>query len=407
MTMSERALLLKAMYSYRHFQELADTGNIMLSADAAELWQHIKHLYESCKTINPVVIAESIKDMQHMTTDEWQAVINCCDPKSLNDTAFQQAAIEQFEHYVHTLVNEACGADTLAAAQQAVKESVYQIKADDFATHIKNYLKAKLEGQAAAKQFAKCGLKYFDDSVGGLPKGSLIVTAARPSDGKTTFGLNLAKMAGLAGSRVGMVNIEEPTQDVFDKMICSDAKMDLITYQSEIYRGSAQAEQHLVRTYEKLYETYIVSIDIPRLTVSEMRERLSVFIQQHKLDIVIVDYLQIIKADYRSQSKVETIEDASQTCKELAKIYNIAFIALAQMNRDIESRGDFNPRFSDLKGSGSIEQDADVVLFLEPQVRDAARHDFDLKVHVGKFRNGPKGSFVMRWQKDISRVSEV
>jgi DNA repair protein RadA/Sms len=197
----------------------------------------------------------------------------------------------------------------------------------------------------------------------GLQPSDLIIVA-RPAMGKTAFALNMASTAAMRhGKTAGVFSLEMSHQQLFFRLLCSEARVD--AHRLRTGRINKDDWQRIIKTYSELAETSIYIDDTPGMGIMEMRAKSRRLKLERGLDLLIVDYLQLMQGRERRDSRQQEISDISRSLKELAKELQIPVIALSQLSRAPEQRtGDRRPRLSDLRESGAIEQDADVVLFL-------------------------------------------
>lgn len=233
----------------------------------------------------------------------------------------------------------------------------------------------------------------LDAMTGGFQPGDLIIIAARPSMGKTALALNFARNVAVGSNKkVAVFSLEMTTQSLVMRMLASEAQVDASAFRN----GFISQESHgqLVRAAEKLSAAEIWIDDTPAATVLEIRAKCRRMHSQRGLDLVIVDYLQLARADFRVASREQEISEISRGLKGLAKELNIPVIALSQLNRGPESRkDDKRPILADLRESGAIEQDADIIGFIYRDViyNPDTEHPNLAELLIRKQRNGPTG----------------
>ena len=231
----------------------------------------------------------------------------------------------------------------------------------------------------------------------GLQPGELIILAARPSVGKTSFALNIARNAAvLAERRVVIFSLEMSKQALVQRLICSEAKVD--AYLISTGQADSHAFQRIAGAIDRLTQANIWIDDTPALPISELRARARRMRAQQSIDLVVVDYLQLMRGG-RQDSRVQEVSEISSGLKSIAKELRVPVLALSQLSRESERRENRKPQLSDLRDSGSIEQDADVVLFLyRPGMH---KEDVDRSVTellVEKNRNGPTTKIDLHFQ---------
>jgi replicative DNA helicase len=246
------------------------------------------------------------------------------------------------------------------------------------------------------KRGVPSGFTALDNVLAGFQKSDLIILAARPSMGKTTFALDLARNAALQhGASVGIFSLEMSDQQLVDRMLAAEAGVD--SWKLRTGRLSNDSEYEALQgAMQKLNTAPIHIIDDADMNIVKMRSATRRLMNEHGVDLLIVDYLQLMSptATKNSDSMVQQITEISRSLNILAKEMNIPVIALSQLSRAVEQRGG-KPRLSDLRDSGSIEQDADVVMFIHREDKmnkdkEAERPNI-AEIMVEKHRNGAVG----------------
>lgn len=251
------------------------------------------------------------------------------------------------------------------------------------------------------------GFKDLDALLGGLAPGSLVLLAARPAMGKTAFALNIALHLALKkGKGVGIYSMEMPARQLVLRTIASEAKVDL----QRVRLGLLNEEEfkRLVDAAGRVYEAPIFIDDTPHLTLSELRAKARRLKAARDVALIVIDYLQLIQVP-DEENRQQEIATISRGLKALARELEVPVLALSQLSRAVEARADKRPVLSDLRESGSLEQDADVVLFL---YRDEYYNPRSEKVGVaevivGKNRNGPTGTVNLQFQAALARFRNL
>jgi replicative DNA helicase len=255
------------------------------------------------------------------------------------------------------------------------------------------------------------GFYDFDKYTAGLQPGELVVIAARPSMGKTAFTLNIAAHVGIEErTPVAFFSLEMGAEQLFNRLIGAYAEIDLTRLRSgfikaEDYNRLTQAAGHLAEAPMFIDET-------PSLSIGDLRNKARRLVHQYGVKLVIVDYLQLMSAPHRFESKAVEVGEISKGLKGIARELSIPVIALSQLNRGVESRTDKRPMMSDLRESGAIEQDADVIAFLyreEYYLRDKTPEDKKnvAELIIGKNRNGPTGQLSLRFDNKYTKFSNL
>jgi replicative DNA helicase len=258
------------------------------------------------------------------------------------------------------------------------------------------------------------GYKHLDEMLGGFQNSDLIIIAARPSMGKTAFALSIARNTALEfNNSVALFSIEMASVQLVMRLISAEAMID----QQKVRNGRINHgdEQKLVKAIGRLSESPIIIDDSPTLSVIELRAKCRRLKAEHGIKLVIVDYLQLIQSP-KAESREREISIISASLKSIAKELEIPVIALAQLNRSVEGRTDKRPMLSDLRESGSIEQDADVVMFINrPEFYGIKNYDDEHKtptegtaeIIIGKQRNGPVGKVRLAFQQQYARFENL
>ncbi len=253
------------------------------------------------------------------------------------------------------------------------------------------------------------GMTMLDEMLGGFQKTDLIIIAARPSMGKTAFALSVARNAAVDYKvPVAIFSLEMATIQLVTRLICAEAKIDA----HSVRTGKFKAEEgsRISKTAHKLMQAPIYVDDTPSQTVLEIRAKCRRMKIERNIGLVIIDYLQLMTSAGKVENREREIANISRSLKALAKELNLPVIALSQLNRSVESSSDKKPMLSHLRESGSIEQDADVVMFLyRPEAyqittfQDGSSTAGLAEVIIAKQRNGPTGDVRVRFVKEYAR----
>jgi replicative DNA helicase len=256
------------------------------------------------------------------------------------------------------------------------------------------------------------GFDEVDKYTAGFQKQNLVIVAARPGMGKTALCLNIAQNAALKhGIPVAVFSLEMSKEELVMRMICSEARVN----SQKMRRGyvGQQEMNHIVRAVARLSEAPIVIDDTGALSCLELRARARRLKKERRIGLLVVDYLQLMRGSGSGgpDNRVQEISEISRSLKALAKELDIPVIALSQLNRGVESRQDKRPLISDLRESGAIEQDADMILFIYRESMYNREMAEDQKgtaeVIVGKNRNGPQGTANLVWFGEYTRFESL
>lgn len=264
------------------------------------------------------------------------------------------------------------------------------------------------------------GFRELDYITAGLQKSDLVIIAARPSMGKTSLCLNIGEHVALhEGKTVAIFSLEMSKEQLVQRMICSQAEVNAHRLRLGMLPDSAW--QRLAKAVQDLWNAKIFIDDTPDISVLEMRAKCRRLRAEHDLDLVIVDYLQLMRSHRRSENRTQEISDIARALKGLAREMEVPIIALSQLSRAVEHRENKRPMLSDLRESGSIEAEADVVAFIyRPEyyaMKDAvSSEDVDggtmpreegrveeAEIIIAKQRNGPTGTVRVGFKPDYAR----
>ncbi|MDA0803253.1 MAG: replicative DNA helicase [Planctomycetota bacterium] len=255
------------------------------------------------------------------------------------------------------------------------------------------------------------GYDDLDSLLNGLHRGEMIVLAARPSMGKTAMALNIMEQVGATGVGCAMFSLEMSKQQLAQRMLCAKSGVD----SQRVRRGQLRAEdfRHLQEACQSLAQQRIWVDDTPGMTLLQLRSKARRLVDQHQVAAIFIDYLQLLTSGSRAESRQVEVSEISRGIKAMARELNLPVVCLSQLNRAVEGRGGNRPRISDLRESGSIEQDADVVMLLHREDyyhigEDGWREKNENKIDVAdlivaKQRNGPTGTVRLVWNNKTTR----
>ncbi len=274
------------------------------------------------------------------------------------------------------------------------------------------YIEA-IHSQKERKFSVPTGFYELDEMLGGFQKSDLVIIAARPSMGKTAFALTLARNAAIDhGVPIGIFSLEMATMQLVIRMLCAEGRLDA----HMVRTGKLPSEEgvKLSKNAHKLINAPLYVDDSPSQTVLEIRAKARRLKAEKNIGMIIIDYLQLMQGPAKAESREREISHISRSLKALAKELNIPVVALAQLNRAVETRTDKRPQLSDLRESGSIEQDADVVIFLNrPEYyglekdENGQSNEGVAEIIIGKQRNGPTGTVKLAFIKTYARFENL
>ena len=251
------------------------------------------------------------------------------------------------------------------------------------------------------------GLSTLDNVTRGLQNADLIIIAARPAMGKTAFVLNLATHVALQGGTVAFFSLEMPREQLMHRIFCAEGQIEA----THLARGELDdAEwERLVKVADRMMKTNLYFDDTSSTTVLDIRSRARRLKAEHGLDLIAIDYLQLIQAPGRVENRTLAVAEMTRSLKILARELNVPIVVLSQLSRATEGRSDKRPMLSDLRESGSIEQDADIVMFLyrEDYYNQDTENANITELSIAKHRNGATDTVKLYFQKEYTRFRDL
>lgn len=292
-------------------------------------------------------------------------------------------------------LGEQKGTEGLAAPLEIVRDSM--LKLEELYK-----LKAEVTGISS-------GFTMLDKMTSGMHAGELIIIAARPSMGKTAFSLNLAQHIALKQKKtVAYFALEMSQQSLMMRLLASEARINMSNLRTGKLGDSAWPK--LIHAAGVLSESKLFIDETSGVSPLEVRSRCRRLKAQHGLDCIMIDYLQLMKLKEKVESREREVSEISRTLKAIAKELQVPVIALAQLNRGVEGRTEKRPMLSDLRESGSIEQDADVIMMLyrdDYYDKDDPEKKGNAEVIIGKQRNGPTGTVKLVFEAEFGRFRDA
>lgn len=275
------------------------------------------------------------------------------------------------------------------------------------------------EGEAGPLQKVMSGFNALDNILGGFQRSDLVIVAGRPGMGKTSFALNIARNASIEQNAcVAVFSLEMSSEELVTRLISSEASV--LSSNVRLGMHSEMDERKILSAIGTLSETKIYIDDSPKLRISEIRSKARRLLYEQKVNLIIIDHLGLIDADGRMDNRVQEISYITRNLKALARDLQIPVIAVSQLSRAAETRQDRQPQLSDLRDSGTIEQDADVVVFIyrqdyyyptrekwEAEHPDREYPEGIASINVAKHRNGPTGEISIHFTPKYYRFENI
>ncbi len=395
-------------------------------------------LYQRNEAINQITVAQEL--------DRQGKLVACGGPATLSQLIANCATPLDIEHYARIVYRLAISRRLIEAARR-IETIGYEANPDiddslnkaedvlfklrhgqsprDF-THIRQVLDKYFEpppddGETGKEPIKQVYSSYtgLDEFLGGFQRSDLIIVAGRPSMGKTSFALSIAANAAVKqGACVALFSLEMARESLVMRLLSSEADVD--SRRVQLGRHTTEDEEkRIMNAIGVLSEAPIYIDDSPQLRVVEMRSKARRLHFEHGIDLIIVDYLQLMQGEGRSENRVQEIGLISRSLKALARELNVPVIAVSQLSRAVEWRASHKPQLSDLRESGSIEQDADIVMFIyrddyyftekewQEQHPDEAYPAGIADIIIAKHRNGPTGEIKLHFIGKSAKFKDI
>ncbi len=410
---AERALLGSIMVRASSLHEVADIvdGDSLYVEKHRLVYEAMMDLFRKNEPVDLVSVSSRLKAKKQLEAIGGSAYLSelaALVPTSTNAKYYAEQVSKKStlrrligagDHIVELGFNEANEIEyTIDEAEKAVFNVSESTKHSNAFVGIKSILPKTMETiehlheTSGELRGVPTGFKDLDNKIAGLQKSDLIILAARPSMGKTSLALDIARQAALQHNiPIGIFSIEMSAQQLTDRMVAAEARVD----SWKMRTGQQLTETDFERITDamgRLSQAPIFIDDTPGNSILRMRSTARRLKSQHGLGLIVVDYLQLMTTSKNYDSMVNQVTEISRSLKSLAKELDVPVLALSQLSRAVESRGG-KPRLSDLRDSGSIEQDADVVMFIhrEDKYQDEPERPNIAEILIEKHRNGPTG----------------
>ena len=390
------------------------------------LYDAMLALYQEGKPVDLVTLQNRLQEMNvpaELCSVEFISNIIAAVPTSANvkyysEIVRQKAVLRRLIRVTEGIANECYQdneklEDILEQTEKQVFDVVQNRASSDFVPIRQVALETLDSIQSAAKNAGavtgvSTGFYDLDARTAGLQKSDLILIAARPSMGKTAFVLNIAQyMAFRKDVTVAIFSLEMSKEQLVNRLLAMESHVD----SQNMRTGNLKDEDwtKLVEGADIIGRSNLIIDDTPGISIAEMRSKCRKYKLEHNLGIIMIDYLQLMSGSGKSDSRQQEISDISRSLKALARELSVPVIALSQLSRAVEQRPDHRPMLSDLRESGAIEQDADVVMFLYRD--DYYNKDTDTpniaEVIIAKQRNGPIGTVQLMWRPELTKFANL
>lgn len=390
------------------------------------LFQAMADLYQEDKPVDVVTLTNKLKEKElpeelagiEVIAELVKAVPTSANVKYYANIVKEKAVLRRLIKITEGITNTCYQAkepveDILQSTEKQVFDIVQNKGAGDFVS-IRDIVLNSIESiEAASKSKGTVtgiatGFYDLDYKTAGLQPSDLILVAARPSMGKTAFVLNIAEYAALKSNvTTAIFSLEMSKEQLVKRILSMNSKVD----SQAIRTGELEDEDwaKLVESARLIGNSNLIIDDTASISISELRSKCRKFKLEHNLGLVIIDYLQLMTGSKKNESRQQEISEISRSLKALAREINAPVIALSQLSRAVEQRPDKRPMLSDLRESGAIEQDADVVMFIYRD--DYYNHDSEeagiSEIIIGKQRNGPIGTVKLAWLSQYTKFANL
>ena len=398
------------------------TGDDFYAKQYGMLFDVMRELYAERKPIDPITISEKLKEKaapEEMTSPEFIREILDTVPTSANMKEYAKIVYEKSTLRrlirISEQISKDCylGQDKLEDVLEQTEKSVFDlIQSRNTREYVPisdiviDVLK-KIEEASKTKGHItglSTGFADLDFKTAGLQPSDFILIAARPSMGKTAFSLSILEHVVIKKQlSAAIFSLEMSKESLVNRLLAMESRVDA----QNIRSGNLSDEEweSLIMSSEAIGGSKLIIDDTPGISVAEMRSKCRRYKMDQDIQLVIIDYIQLMSSGGRSDSRQQELSDISRALKGLARELNVPVIALSQLNRAVESRADHRPMLSDIRESGAIEQDADVIMFLyRDEYYNPETEDKNVaEVIIAKQRNGPTGTVKLAWQAKYTR----
>ena len=393
------------------------------------LYQSIVELYDNKKPIDLLSVTEWLRRQNTLediggvqaVTEMFDAVPSAANIDYYIEVVREKALLRELIHVSDKIINKCyAGNEHVGELVDFAEKQVFSVQEKKlqksgirpFKELVKEGIEIidKVHQKKGALTGVATGFSVFDERTSGLQPSDLIVLAARPSMGKTALALNIGLNASVKDKTpVVIFSLEMSKEQLVQRLLCAHGMVNL----QGVRRGilSQSDWKKLVRSANMLSSADIFVDDTPGLTALELRAKARRLKDQYNIGLILIDYLQLLEGrggTKRSDNRQQEISEISRALKALARELSVPVVVLSQLNRGPEQRQDHKPQLSDLRESGAIEQDADlVVLMLRKAYYDETADPGEAEIIIAKQRNGPVGSFKLQFQKEYTRFNDL
>ncbi|WP_074015839.1 replicative DNA helicase [Fusobacterium massiliense] len=424
---AEKALIGGIFYDNEIFDEIQDLvrADDFYNSENSAIFELMNKLHSESRGIDPVLVADEIKRSNFKNKEEIQEVLSeILEDITSSYNLLEYAELIKEKAMLRKLGNIGAKITEIAYREEGTADSIVD-KAEEMVLNLSNkILKSEIIniGSLSVDELTRLdemrknrdkilgiptGFVDLDRMTGGLNNSDLIILAARPAMGKTAFALNLAlNAANISNKNVLIFSLEMPAQQLYQRLLAMESEIG----QGKIKMGNLTEDEwaRMAFSMGNLSSKNIFVADLPNTNVLEIRSYARKMKSNDKLDLIVIDYLQLINGTRVSRgefNRQQEVSDISRALKGLARELNVPIIALSQLSRSVEQRMDKRPMLSDLRESGAIEQDADIVAFLyrEDYYIPETENKGISELIIGKHRNGAVGTIKLLFLNEITK----
>ena len=402
------------------------TGEDFYNRQYGILFETMVELNDEGSPVDPVTLQNRLREKDvppevsslEFIRDLLSVEITSANIKSYADIVAEKAMLRRLIRLNEEIANTCyAGKESLEYILEDTEKRVFQLvqkrTADDFVPIRQVVMNAMDRIEMASKNKGgvtgvPTGFVDLDYRTAGMQPSDLILIAARPSMGKTAFALNIAQYVAFKKNLpVAIFSLEMSKEQLVNRMFSLESGVDAQKLRTGQLKD--QEWERLIESAGVIGKSNLVIDDTPGISISELRSKCRKYKLEQNLSMIIIDYLQLMTGSGRSDSRQQEISDISRALKSIARELNVPVIALSQLSRAVEQRPDHRPMLSDLRESGAIEQDADVVMFI---YRDEYYHpDTDKagisEIIIAKQRNGPVGTVELAWLPEYTKFANL
>lgn len=423
---AERSAIASLMLDSKYIDEISDVlrPEHFYADTHSTIYRSILRLHEAGKAVDVVTLAEELDARNKLVdvggaaylTDILEAVPFAAHAKYYADIVRDKWILRRLTECANETLRQAyAGSDDTDQVLQAAERDLFTILEQQLGlkkTAIAELLPPTLDRisermeQSGRITGLPTGFRDLDDKTNGFNPGELVILAARPSMGKTALVCNIAEWVADAAETTTLIfSLEQDQAELVERFLCIRSRVDGHKLRKGLLDQTDQFA--LAEAGRDLQQIRLHIDDSPGRTVSQIDAICRRMRRRENLGLVIVDYLQLLEPEDRKANREQQVAQITRRLKAIAKINRIPVIALSQLNRGVDLREDKRPRLSDLRESGAIEQDADIVMFLHrPEAYDSADRPGLAEIIIAKHRSGPTGVVNLQWRKESMRFTD-